>query len=217
MKQWKQIVLAATMCGLLLAVLDTASASASVLCKEKPDFATGICSTKFGAYAKTQVFKASSTAATFTTVMGGEEKITCKSEMEFEATSEAGAEVTVSIKKLEFTGCFTDPNNEKCNLFTSETPTTAGIAATDDKGNGTMTLAGNLHVAYECPRNKCVVNLKGGHFSITGSATATFTALEVTTTAVMKPGWENCPKSTIYDDTLTQFSPKALWVGTSID
>jgi hypothetical protein len=202
--------------GILLTGLAASPVSATVLCKAAPN-AAGECATKAGNYLKGQVFKSSSSVSTFTTVEGGQEKITCKSELEFEQLLSSGTEVPVSVTKLEFTTCSTDPGGLICNLTTEKLPATGSITATDDKGSGHLVISSEVRVAYECPLQKCVINLKSGTLSITGATTASLTALEVSTTTVMKPGWENCPKATLWDDTLALFSPKALWVGTVMD
>jgi hypothetical protein len=205
---------------LVLGGIAGSPASATVLCKAVPN-AKGECSTASGNYVKGQIFKASSKTTVLTLHEGAAEKITCGSEIEIEQTSTAGTEVTAQLKKLEFTGCVypTQPLPILCigGVGTEKLPAKASFVATDDKGNGTFTVSGELLFVIDCPGVKCVVNAAGATLSVTGASTGVLTALEVTTSVVARMGYTECPKATLWDDTYTLFSPKALWVGTTME
>lgn len=203
-----------------LQVLAGASASATVLCKGVPN-GSGVCSTKDGAYAKTQVFKASTKSALFTLHEGGAKEIVCESEIEVEQTSASGAEVSATLISLKFTSCVI-PGDPPINCMGATTegtgmPANAGFKATDDSGNGILTVTGEPKVAMNCPNVACVFSFKNAQLSVLGGKPGIFKALEVTLGTSTKMFYTECPKAVALDATYTLFSPLALWVGTSID
>jgi hypothetical protein len=223
MKYVKMLGLAVIAASALMAFVGAGSASATTLCTNGVN-ASGLCET--GATTRYPVgtkFLAESTHATLTVTGGATNEVTCKnSSTEVEQTSlgnDTGGAVTGKITDLTFTNCVTvgGISGLACTVTTGS-GYTGEMKATDNKGNGTLTVTSTTSTKVVCGSifSCTYTTAKGGVvLNVTGGAPATFATPAAGVTLTSTGGF-GCGSASVWHATYTSKSPDAgkLWLGT---
>ncbi len=211
MKYAKMLGLAAIAALALMAVAGAGTASATVLCKEKPNASNQCPAGKD--YAAGTVLKATAASAFLDTSLVD---VTCHSEVEAKTTTTGGAAATVlgTIENLTFTGCETEGGSE-CEVEVENLPYKAEIHNTATVGNGLLTVTG--HSGEPSAQVVCFgfLDCTFGNtkfeLPVDGGNPAKVTANAVK--LAIKEGGFLCPSEAKWTATYTATSPTAVWVG----
>jgi hypothetical protein len=210
MKYVKMLALAAVATMALMAVAGAGMASATVLCKEKPN-ASNVCPAG-KLYPSGTVLQATSTSAFLDTNFVD---VTCHSAVSAKTTSAGGAAATVlgTIESLTFTGCKTVGNRD-CEVEVENLPYKAEVHNTATVGNGLLTVTGHSGEpsAQVVCRGflDCTFGNTKFELPIDGGNPAKVTANTVN--LGIKEGFF-CPIEAKWTATYTTTSPTAVWVG----